>query len=323
MAPFSTENLAGPCSFELSIPAPDKPVHAVWITYDRGYDISRYYLDSAVTTFAGSHKIALMLARQCPAKKPPTGEQGEMDMDPATGIGRSIFQALDNFARESRHAEISSSKLILLGFSGAGVLFANFVQYAPDRMIACILANPGQTEPYGMEHVNLPAAALRVPELIITGGADDRAGTQKPYDYFRRHRARGAPWVFLVQNGVPHCCVINAKALVLEWLDEVIKLRKPGPDTPLRAIDNTGGWSGFIRPCGGNRRDHWGEPLWNVCAAQVESTSVPDPDGQIAAAWFPTRKLGMEWLAFIREKNHPTDSFPDGGDAAHSHFAVH
>jgi hypothetical protein len=41
VAPVPNENLAGPCSFELSIPDPTKHVRAVWITYGRRFDISR------------------------------------------------------------------------------------------------------------------------------------------------------------------------------------------------------------------------------------------------------------------------------------------
>ncbi|HTW66962.1 MAG TPA: hypothetical protein VME17_20220, partial [Bryobacteraceae bacterium] len=158
--PLPGENLTGPCSFELWIPSPKKHVGAVWITYDRGFDITRYYSDAEVRAFAKKHSIALMLARQCPAKVPPTGEQGEMDMDMSRGVARSIFTALDDFARQSGHTEISGAKLIVMGFSGIGAMFGHFVQYAPDRVVAAILANPGQTEPYGMKQMNFGAAAL-------------------------------------------------------------------------------------------------------------------------------------------------------------------
>jgi hypothetical protein len=77
--------LAGACSFELSIRDPTKHVRAVWITYDRGFDIRKYYFDSEVRAFAQKQGIALMLAGQCPAKLPPTGENGEMDMDMSRG----------------------------------------------------------------------------------------------------------------------------------------------------------------------------------------------------------------------------------------------
>ena len=59
--PPATENLAGPCVFELSIPSPRERVRAVWLTYDRGYDISRYYSDAAVKAFAQRQAIALIL----------------------------------------------------------------------------------------------------------------------------------------------------------------------------------------------------------------------------------------------------------------------
>lgn len=70
--PVPTENLAGPCHFEMSIPVPQRTVRAVWLTYDRGYDITRYYHDAEAIAFAQKHAIALVLARQCPAKNPPT-----------------------------------------------------------------------------------------------------------------------------------------------------------------------------------------------------------------------------------------------------------
>ena len=107
--------------------------------------------------------------------------------------------------------ELSSSKLIVLGFSGTGALFAHFVAYAPDHVLAAILTNSGQTDPYGMDRIDLSPKATAVPQLIIVGGADEIGGTQRNFEYFEKYRKRGAPWVFLVQNGIPHCCVINKK----------------------------------------------------------------------------------------------------------------
>lgn len=169
------ENLVGSCSFELTIPNPAKPIRAVWITYDRGYDVSRYYSDADVKAFGREHGVALMLAHQCLAKAPPTGEQGEMDMDLSRGVARSIFAALGDFAHQSHHAEISEAKLIVMGFSGIGAMFGHFVAYAPNRILAAVLANPGQTDPYGMKDINLGTPALNTPQFVIAGALDDRA----------------------------------------------------------------------------------------------------------------------------------------------------
>jgi hypothetical protein len=321
--PLAGENLNEPCSFDLTILNSASRVRAVWITYDRGFDISKFYSDLGVHAFAQKQSIALMLAHQCAAKAPPTGEKGEMDMDISHGVARSLFAALKDFARQTDHAEISDAKLILMGFSGISAMFGHFVQYAPDRVVAAVLANPGQTEPYGMKDMNLSPAALAVPQFIITGGIDDRGGTQRPWDYFSRHRSRGAPWVFLVQNGLPHCCVINVKALILEWLGQMMKLREPASNTPLRAINVTSGWNGFILPCANGKRDTWGIPDWNVCDASVRRTGkLSMPTGQVAGGWFPNHRLASDWLVFIRERQHPATSFPDGKDALHSSFAT-
>jgi len=54
--------------------------------------------------------------------------------------------------------------------------------------------------------------------------ADAVSGTQRPYAYFQRYFDQGASWTFVVQNRVPHCCIMNAKALILGWLDAVLGL---------------------------------------------------------------------------------------------------
>jgi len=210
-----------------------------------------------------------------------------MDMDPSHGIGRALFTALDQFARQSSHSELSSAKLILLGFSGTGALFAHFVGYAPDRIVASIPADAGHYDPVGVDNVHLPSSALAVPELIMTGGADKVSGTQRPYDYFRLYRDRGAPWAFLVQNKTPHCCIINTKSLMLAWLGEIIKMRQPSATKPLHTVDDSQGWVGFIRTCPSDIHDDWGAPTWDVCAASIQPVGHAAPRDQIPAGWLP------------------------------------
>ena len=309
--PLAGENFAGPCSFELSLPDPRNSVKAVWLTYDRGYDISRFYSDNEVVAFGAKHGLALLLAHQCPAKAPPTHERGEMDMDPSRGVARSIFAALDSFAQQTKHPELLSSKLIVLGFSGTGALFAHFVAFVPDRILAAVLSNSGQTDPFGMDRIGLSPEAMAVPQLIIAGGADEIGGTQRNFGYFEKYRKRGAPWVFLLQNGIPHCCVIDTKSFVLNWLDEIMKLRLSASGNALRKIEDRHGWIGFIRPCNTTKRDHWGDPLWNVCGATVQETTRATPADGLPSGWFPTQGLATEWREYIQQERHPADSFPN------------
>ncbi|MGE3512165.1 MAG: hypothetical protein AB7N65_25150, partial [Vicinamibacterales bacterium] len=143
-------------------------------------------------------------------------------MDPTKGIGRALFSALSQLAQTSDHRELASAKLIMLGFSGTGSLVGRLAEYAPDRVLAVIPTNAGHFDPLGMDTIQLSPEAAAIPQLILVGSADGVSGTQRPYDYFRKYFDQGAPWTFVVQNNAPHCCVMNAKALILEWLDAVV-----------------------------------------------------------------------------------------------------
>lgn len=134
----------------------------------------------------------------------------------------SLFAGLNQLADLAHHPELRSAKVVLLGFSGAGALVARFSAYAPTRVAAVIAANAGHFDPYGLDRVDLSPDAAKVPQLVIAGSQDRVSGGPRPYEYFRRHFDRGAPWTFIVQNGTPHCCTENVRPLVLAWLDAVV-----------------------------------------------------------------------------------------------------
>lgn len=309
VTPLASESFAGPCHYDLALTAGHHQVRAVWVTFDRGRDIIKFYSDPDVIAFARRHNLALMMPHQCPAKNAPGGPE-EMDMDPSHGVARALFTALDQFSQQSGHPELSSAKLVLLGFSGTGALFAHFVGYSPDRVITAILADPGHYNPVGMDNVRLPPAAISVPELILAGGADKISGTQRPYDYFRQYRDRGAPWAFFVQNKTPHCCIINAKSLILGWLEEITKLRQPSPTKPLRRVDDSRGWEGYIRTCPSEIRDGWGAPTWDICNARIQRIGHAAPADMLSSGWLPSPDLAMHWLEFVKQPTHSTDSLP-------------
>jgi len=309
VTPLPDEDFSGPCHYEITLPAGDRHVRAVWVIFDRGRDIMKFYSDPDVVAFARGHDMAIMMPHQCNGKNAPGGSD-EMDMEPSHGVGRALFTALSQFAEQTRHPELSSAKLVLLGFSGTGALFAHFVGYAPDRVVASIPADPGHYDPVGIDNVYLSNAAISVPELILAGGADKVSGTQKPYDYFLLYRRRGAPWSFVVQNKTPHCCIINAKPLILLWLTKIIELRAPSPSTTLRKLNTDVGWIGFIRTCPSPIRDTWGNVTWDVCDASIQLVGRTAPSDQIPAGWFPTQGIAHAWLAFVKEPNHATTSLP-------------
>ena len=312
VAPQPDEDLAAPCSYEMTLTDPSRRVTGVWVIFDRGRDMLRYYGDPDVQAFARQHDLALLLAFHCRAKA-----YEDIDVDPARGIGRALFAALSQFGQRSGHPELSSARVVLLGFSGTGSLVGRFPEFAPDRVLAVIPTGPGHFDPLGVDTIRLSPKAAAVPQLILTGGSDPVSGTQRPYSFFRRHFDQGARWTFVVQNRTPHCCVINAKALVLEWLEAVV----------IQRITRNAGWYGFIRttasdledcptprpalvpPWCHSARDTWGGENWLVSAAKIDRTANAQ-DGMLPAGWLPTRSFARRWRSFVSQPEHPITSLP-------------
>jgi dienelactone hydrolase len=305
VAALSDEDIASPCRYELTIFNRSRPIRAVWVIFDRGRDMLRYYGDSYVQAFAEQHDLALLLPFQCRAKS-----YEDMNVDPANGLGRALFAALAQFAESSHHPELASARLILLGFSGAGSLVARLTDYRPDRVIAAIPVDPGHFDPLGMDTVNLSREAMAAPQLILAGGADTVSGTRRPYEYFRRHFDQGAPWTFVVQNNTPHCCIINAKNLMLDWLAAILEQGQRSTASPQR-IDQRTGWLAFMTTRETDTKDSWGGNTSSVTAATIERFGARAPRGiTTPAGWLPTQRVAKEWLSFVKQAEHPVTSLP-------------
>ena len=119
VAPTSAETMQRPCEYELTLRDASKPVKAVFVVIERGWQVGNLYFDLDVVRFAERHDIALMLARHCRAKT-----EEDMDITPEHGIGRALLQSLNQFAQVTRHPELAESKLILFSFSGLAFLVA-------------------------------------------------------------------------------------------------------------------------------------------------------------------------------------------------------
>ena len=306
--PRADEDIAEACRYEMTVMALSRRISGGWVIFERSLGTLQYYRDAAVRAFARRHDLALLFPFHCRSKS-DTG--GDISVDPTRGLGRTLLAALDRLAERSGHSELASAKLILLGFSGTGSLVARLTEYAPDRVIASIPTHPGHFDPLGMDTVTLSRKAAAIPQLILVGSADAVSGTQRPYDYFRRHFDAGAPWTFVIQNRVPHCCIMNAKALMLEWLDAVVvrRLTRETGSYGFIAIDPTDatGCPGQTAPvrtslCLGSK-DDWGGQNWSVSSALVERRQFPR-QGMLAAGWLPTNAFGRHWRSFVTQSEH-------------------
>ena len=308
VAPEPGEDLAQACTYELTLISGSRPLRGVWTIFERSRETMAYYQDAEVRAFARRHDLALLFPRHCPSKS-QTG--GDMNVNPMKGLGRSLFAALNDLARRSGHPELASARLILLGFSGTGSLVGRLAAFAPDRIMAVISGNPGHFEPFGVDTISLSPDAITIPHFILVGSADAVSGTERPYAYFRRHADRGAWWTFVVQNRVPHCCIMNAKALILTWLEAIVQPpptsgerygfihTRPATDTdcPGQPEPVRTSWCRAIK-------DAWGGSNWSVDRAKVERRPRP-PQGMMPAGWLPSEAFARQWLSFVMEREHP------------------
>lgn len=291
VTPLANEDILSPCQYELTILRPDRAIHSVWVMFDRGVDFVHFYENADVRKLAGRFQIALMLPRHCRSK-----EHEDMIVEPSQGIGRALFTALDQFASITGHTELASAGLIVMGWSGAGSLVARLPGYRPDRILASIDYAPGQYIPLGMDTIHLNDEAMRSPQLIIANGADKVCGTRQPYEFFRRHWERGAPWTFVIQNRTPHCCLQNAQTLILAWMEAwLVRGWKPRPGGPV----------GFIELEPTDLRDEWKAPMSNIHAAVVSDAKQSLSANQLPAGWLISRKFAREWRAFAQRADPP------------------
>jgi pimeloyl-ACP methyl ester carboxylesterase len=314
VTPLAEEDLASACRYEITLADRERTIRGVWVIFERGRDMLRIYADPDVQAFARRHDLALLLPFHCRAK---SGTDGDLNMDPAKGIGRALLAALGQFAKLSGHQELASAKLILLGFSGTGSLVGRFAAYAPDRVLAVVAAHPGHN-PLGLETIDLSPEAAAIPQFVLAGSTDRITGTKRPYAYFRKYFDRGAPWTFVVQNKTPHHCVINAKELVLMWLDAVVVQRitrrnaerygfiRTAPET-LQGCSNL--FPATVPIWCHGAKDAWGGENWFVSSAAVEPRPSP-PQGMMPAGWLPTPAFAKQWLSFVTQPDHPVMSLP-------------
>jgi pimeloyl-ACP methyl ester carboxylesterase len=304
VTPLPTEDINGPCYYFLKIPQGKGEIRGVWLIFDRGRDVHDLASDPDVLTFARRFDLALLLQSHCPGKL--AADHEDMNMEPAEGLGPSLWRALDQFAQETNHPELSKADLLLLGFSGAGPLTGRFIAEYPNRIIAGVLSAPGHFPPQGINTVKLNRNAQQIPELIIAGGADDRSGTRLPYEYFRKYRQLGAPWTFVVQNRSPHCCTANVKLLMLDWLSAVLNQRMPSrAGLPLRQIADNGSWLGFIHTEPTSIQDAFHFNTFDVTNAEIRRAKAREPGETQDASWLPNALVAREWLSFVEQKSHP------------------
>ena len=129
-----------------------------------------------------------------PALPIEVGNRRRHERGPREGAWTILVRRVDSISRErSKHPELASARLILLGFSGTGSSSDGSPRSRRSRILAVISAQPRTLRAIRGEHDHrCRRMRLAIPHFILAGSADAVSGTERPYAYFRRHFERGA-----------------------------------------------------------------------------------------------------------------------------------
>ncbi len=282
------ENLAARCDYTLYIANPSAKLRGVLVIFDRA-DSVELFEDADVRSLAGSLHFGLLFPRQCDA-----ASFADIQQNAFAGPGRTLFTALDQFATETNHAELSKSGVALFGFSAAGVLAATTANFKPSRVIS-VIVYAGASAPEAMNSVVPVQAALEIPFLVLSNNEDPEAGTSRDQMFFAEGWKKGAPWGRGVQPGVGHCCAISTKPLILPWITAITRLRL-GDSNQFSNVSSAGGvFTNYTCTPNGI----WDQTGYQDCTFTAASTIATGDSTAGAQGWLPDATTGAAWLKWV------------------------
>ncbi len=305
IAPQAGEDLASSCVFDINMP--DDPLGtagsandatkpalveaATLVIYERG-DSATLFNDPDVQDMAAKLHLVTVFAHQCNSRV-----TGDIQSDATKGPGRTLFAALSKYAADNSHSEIATNKVILSGFSAAGILSVTMEKAYPDRVLTAIPYASGS--PYlDLDAVGVTPAMAQIPTLVLANAYDSQAGDQLSYRLFQRGSAVGAVWGFAVQNHTDHCCTLSTRDLMIPWVTALTPTVSANstssttaspvsykafaiPATPTVSFTTyTDGW-----PDAGGEIDFW-IPLASMSPTAGGPVRAWLPDSATSAAWY-------------------------------------
>lgn len=208
----------------------------------------------------------------------------ERYVDVSKGSGAALLRAVDRFAEESEHPELSKAPLLLWGMSAGGQFNYEFALWKPERVLAFIVNKGGI-----YYSAQASEAAQQVPGFFFIGETDLEFRNDIIAGIFAINRRAGALWALAVEPGVSHA-VAGSRDMAVMFFDELIPLRlaevpSDEDEAPvLRPLDRDVGYiadpkSLAIQP-----------------AANAPQTTYP-------TSWLPTEALARAWRELVGGKN--------------------
>ena len=281
-------DLVGPCIYDLLLQKPGVPQNGVLVIFERG-DSSVVFADTTLRGMANQLDYAMLWAHQCNSRS-----HGDLQADAAQGQSVALFAALDQFAVNTSRPELSSSGVVLFGFSAAGTLAVTMASDVPNRVLGAIAYAPGDA------YIDLSAyryapGLLNVPILVLTNAQDEIVGNRRSLLFFEHGRMANASWAFGVQNNTGHCCTNSSISAVLPWFSAVASAHSSIHADPQNSYGAPAFASFVCTPNG--YIDSYGQTDCAITAANVGSESPVG--GSTIDGWLPNRATGLAWLNWV------------------------
>ena len=234
--------------------------------------------DSTWRELARKHDLALLGVHMTDKRHPQMFIENYVDV--SKGSGAAFLEAVDRFAEESDHPELSRAPLVLWGMSAGGQFNYEFALWKPERVLAFIVNKGGI-----YYSAQASEAAQQVPGFFFMGGTDLEFRNDIIAGIFAINRRAGALWALAVEPGVGHA-VAGSKEMAVLFFDELIPLRltesSSGEDEvwALKPLDRDAGY--IADP----------KSLVFQPAADAPRTTYP-------TSWLPTERLAEAWREMV------------------------
>ncbi len=295
VATLPTEDLQGPCTYELQLATGANATAitqaGVLVIFERGDSVDLYN-DASVQAMAQQFHLAMLFARECNA-----ASTGDLQPDATKGPGRALFTALSQLGATTGHPELTNAPVIPYGFSAAGVLSATLTNAYPTRILGAIPYAAGSAH-YDLDDLVVSPGASHIPMLVLANAQDTASGTQRSFSFFQRGWAQGAPWAFAVQNMTDHCCTLTTRDVTLAWITALLQAQtttgssgqtvltapaSPAPPT-VRFLCNP---NGVV--------DAQADTNCQFASASL----LPSITGGPTAGWLPNATAATAWLTWV------------------------
>lgn len=195
------------------------------------------------------------------------------------GSGDAILGAIDHFARESGHEELSYAPFLLWGMSAGGELNYELAAWIPERIIAFVV-NQG-----GYYYSSAPQEATRqTPGLFFVGLIDLPSRSTMIKGMFLTNRRAGALWTLAEEKDVAHE-IVGSRALAVTYYEEIMKARMSRNAIGYKALKPVNEDMGSL----GNVYSHELGPL---------------KEGELkeGTSWLISEKFAKAWQVFVTKE---------------------